>query len=166
MKPAFFKLSFLNRDIFKRALLLVVALAAVAGVVAGREKPAIELVEQRIERKIQATADIDLAKLERREASLPQGDPFAPRSFAPEQPRQAAAAEKPSAPPLPFQYIGKVIENGKLEVYVIHGEELLSLARGQKIGGEYRVDKISDSSITFTYLPLKMKQTLDLPAVN
>ncbi|MGH8740135.1 MAG: hypothetical protein ACREUN_04445 [Burkholderiales bacterium] len=148
----------------KRAVLLVVALAAVAGVVAGREKPALEVIEQRAPRA-ELQVEIDLAKLERGESELPQSDPFAPRSFAPEQPRDSAP-QKPAAPPLPFQYIGKVIENGKLEVYVTRGEELLSLSRGQKIGGEYRVDKISASSVTFTYLPLKMKQTLDLPAVN
>lgn len=148
----------------RRALLLVVTLAAVAGVVTGREKPAIEVIEERAPRT-QPRVEIDLAKLERAEAGLPQTDPFAPRSFAPQQPRDNAV-QKPAAPPLPFQYIGKVIENGKLEVYVTRGEELLSLSRGQKIGEEYRVDKISASSVTFTYLPLKMKQTLDLPAVN
>ena len=35
-------LSFLKRDIPKRALLVVLTLAAVAGVVTGREKPAVQ----------------------------------------------------------------------------------------------------------------------------
>jgi hypothetical protein len=160
-------LSFLKRDIPKRALLVVVTLAAVAGVVTGREKPAIEVVEEKISRGIQPVVDIDLAKLERPEASLPQNDPFAARSFGAGQPQQAGAgASQPEVPPLPFQYIGKVIENGKQEVYVMRGDELLTIARGQKIGKEYRVDKITGTSITFTYLPLKTRQTLDLPAVN
>jgi hypothetical protein len=161
------KLAFLQRDIPKRAMVVVVALAAVAGVVAGREKPALELALPGHGAPPRLEGGIDLAKLERAEAGLPEADPFAQRSFAPQAPaREAAAPQPPAAPPLPFQYIGKVIENGKLEVYVTHGEELLSLARGQKIGGEYRVDKVTASSVTFTYLPLKMKQTLDLPAVN
>jgi hypothetical protein len=66
---------------------------------------------------------------------------------------------------LPFQYFGRLTENGKTEVFLLHGEELLSIAAGQKVG-DYRIDKVSDSSVSFTYLPLKMKQTLDLPAVN
>jgi hypothetical protein len=160
-------LSFLKRDIPKRALLVVVTLAAVASVVTGREKPAVEIVQERTGRPpVQSLADIDLDKLARAEGSLPQADPFAQRSFG-AQPKQAAAAEsRPAVPPLPFQYIGKVIENGRQEVYVMRGDEVLTLARGQKIGNEYRVDKITGTSITFTYLPLKTRQTLDLPAVN
>jgi hypothetical protein len=83
--------------------------------------------------------------------------------------KQAAAAPqvpaKPAAPPLPFQYFGRLTENGKTDVFLLRGEELLSIAAGQKVG-DYRIDKVSDSSISFTYLPLKMKQTLDIPAVN
>ncbi len=156
---------FLKRDIPKRAMLVVVALAAVAGVVTGREKPAIEVIQEKNSR-ISVDPGIDLAKLTRPEASLPQTDPFAQRGAAPQAPQAEQPAPPPAAPPLPFQYIGKVIEQGKLEVYVTRGEELLTLTRGQKIGNEYRVDKVTSSSVTFTYLPLKMKQTLDLPAVN
>jgi len=43
----------------------------------------------------------------------------------------------------------------------MRGEDLLALAPGQTIG-DYRVDQIADAAISFTYLPLKMKQTLDL----
>lgn len=158
-------LSFLKHDIPKRALLVVVTLAAVAGVVTGREKPAIEVFENKPAQNVQPAADIDLAKLARAESSLPQIDPFAQRSFAAAEPKQAAEG-KPPVPPLPFQYIGKVTENGKQEVYVMRGDELLAVASGQKIGNDYRVDKITGKSITFTYLPLKTRQTLDLPAAN
>lgn len=156
---------FLKRDIPKRAMLVIVALAAVAGVVTGREKPSLEVIQER-QPTPAADAGIDLAKLARPEASLPQHDPFALRAAPQGAPQAEPAAQAPSAPPLPFQYIGKVIEQGKLEVYVTRGDELLALTRGQKIGNEYRVDKVTSSSVTFTYLPLKMKQTLDLPAVN
>jgi hypothetical protein len=160
-------LSFFRRDIPKRALLVVLTLATLAGVVTGREKPAIELVEEKTAyRAPPPMAQIDLAKLERPEAGLPHTDPFAQRSFGREHRPAQAESGKPAVPPLPFQYIGKVIENGKQEVYVMRGEELLTIARGQKIGKEYRVDSITGSAITFTYLPLKTRQTLDLPAVN
>jgi hypothetical protein len=43
----------------------------------------------------------------------------------------------------------------------MRGEELLSIAAGQKLG-DYRVDQIAESKISFTYLPLKTKQTLEL----
>lgn len=162
------KWPFPMRDLPKRALVVVVVLAAVAGVVTGREKPTVELMREKRPDPAAATvgADIDLARLERGESSLPQVDPFAPRSFGRPKAASSAAPARPAPPPLPFAYIGKVIENGKQEIYVSRGDELVSIARGQKIGTEYRVEAITDSSITFTYLPMKTKQTLDIPAVN
>jgi hypothetical protein len=43
----------------------------------------------------------------------------------------------------------------------MQGDELISIAAGPKLG-EYRVDRISEASIAFTYLPLRTQQTLDL----
>lgn len=163
-------LSFLKRDFpKKRAAMTVAAAILVVGVVLGREKPALELVQERAPRAAAAADDgIDLDKLRRGEASLPQTDPFARKSFGEQKQlaRVAAAAPaKPAAPPLPFQYFGKLIENGKLEVFVMRGQDLLSLAPGLNLG-DYRVDQVTERSISFTYLPMKTKQTLDLPAVN
>jgi Tfp pilus assembly protein PilP len=89
-------------------------------------------------------------------------DPFAPRSFSrPEAGGQPAKPQKPVAPPLPFRYLGKMIEDGKLNVFLARGDESLAVRAGQKLG-EYRVDKVTDSEIVFTYLPLKTKQSLPL----
>lgn len=157
-------LGFLRRDIpKKRAALAVAAMVLVAGVVAGREKPSIEIIQERNPEAARIDDGIDLEKLRRGESSLPQNDPFARRSFGRSAPVQKAVAAKPAVPPLPFQYFGKLIENGKLEVFVMRGDELLSIAPGQKLGADYRVDQISETSISFTYLPLKTKQTLDFP---
>ncbi len=146
----------------KNAAIIAAAVTVVAGVVAGRERPALEIIQERA--RPVADDGIDLGKLRRGEANLPQNDPFARHFGPPEKPAQAAkaaAVEKPAVPPLPFQYFGRLTENGKTEVYVMRGEELITLAPGQKIG-DYRVEQIADASISFTYLPLKMKQTLDL----
>ena len=148
----------------KNAAIIAAAVTVVAGVVAGRERPALDIIQERV--KPVADDGIDLGKLRRGEAKLPQNDPFA-RSFGqPEKkpahaPTKAAAADKPAVPPLPFQYFGRLTENGKTEVYVMRGEELITLVPGQNIG-DYRVEQIAAASISFTYLPLKMKQTLDL----
>jgi hypothetical protein len=143
----------------KNAAIIAAAVTVVAGVVAGRERPALEIIHERA--KPVADDGIDVGKLRRGEATVPQSDPFA-RNFGPEKPAQVAnAVAKPAAPPLPFQYFGRLTENGKTEVYVMRGDELITLAPGQKIG-DYRVEQIADASISFTYLPLKMKQTLDL----
>ena len=145
----------------RRIAIAVGAAVLVAGVVAGRERPAIELVETRAAAVQIANDGIDLEKLRRNEATLPLNDPFATKNFAPKQEPRPVEAAKPTAPPLPFKYFGKLIEGGKTETFVMQGDELISIAAGQKIG-EYRVDKISEASIAFTYLPLKTKQTLDL----
>lgn len=154
----------------------VAALALVASVVVGRERPAGPVVEAaaRVQPKRQAE-DLDLTKLFRNEEGQegrPAVDPFARRSFGPQQ--QAAAAEKPAsppaAPPLPFRYVGKLIEDGRLQVFLSRGEDSFSVSpagkRGQKLDHDYRVDQVSETKIVFTYLPLKTKQVLDIPAVN
>jgi len=145
----------------KNAAIVAAAVTVVAGVVAGRERPTVELMPE----KPRAVADdgIDLARLQRSEATVPQNDPFA-RNFGQPKPAQvskAAVVEKPVAPPLPFQYFGRLTENGKTEVFVMRGEELIAVAAGQQIG-DYKVEQVADTSISFTYLPMKMKQTLDL----
>jgi hypothetical protein len=159
------KLIFPRRDLALRAAGIALGLAALAGVVAGREKPSVELAQATPARQeAPAGADIDLAKLERpAAAAAAQGDPFVPRSFAPPpRPARAAAAEKPSAPPLPFTYVGRLTQDGVTEVFVTRGDELISVAAGRSIDAEYRVDSISASRIAFTYLPLKTKQSLEL----
>lgn len=87
-------------------------------------------------------------------------EPFASATFS------APPAAVPAMPPLPFRYVGKLLYKGKLEVLLMRGEHLFSIAAGDKIGDEYLVDHVGDSSIRFTYLPLKMKQSMQLPGVN
>ena len=148
----------------QRIAITAAAVILVAGVVAGRERPTLELTETRTAAAVQTDGGINLEKLERREsAALPQSDPFARPAEAEARPAAAppTRAEKPSAPPLPFRYFGKLTEKGKTEVYVMRGDELLTVAAGQSIG-EYRVDSVTEASIAFTYLPLKTKQTMEL----
>jgi hypothetical protein len=70
------------------------------------------------------------------------------------------------APVLPFRYVGRLLHKGKLEVLVMRGERLYSIAAGDRIGDDYVVERIGEASISFLYLPLKMKQRMDLPGVN
>jgi hypothetical protein len=146
----------------KNAAIVAAAVTVVAGVVAGRERPSMEIIQERA--KPVADDGIDLAKLQRPQATVPQNDPFA-RNFGQPKPAQVSNAapvvQKPMAPPLPFQYFGRLTENGKTEVFVMRGEELLAISPGQTIG-DYRVEQVAEAGIHFTYLPLKTKQTLDL----
>lgn len=146
----------------KRVAIAVAAVVLVAGVVAGRERPALELFPERTAQpSAPAADDIDLQRLRRGESSTPQADPFAKKDFVERAAKASIPSVKPMAPPLPFQYFGRLTENGKTEVFVLRGEELLAIAPGQTLG-EYRVDSVGDKAIAFTYLPLKTQQTLDL----
>lgn len=148
----------------KRKLFIALAAAGlVASVVAGREKPAADIVEPaaRIDTRIRAGEDLDLSKLERPADAGAKADLFGNGSFNEEKTGKAAKAEKSAPPPLPFAYLGKLIEDGKLAVFLSRGGESLSVAQGDTIG-EYRVDAVSETEITFTYLPLKAKQKLPL----
>jgi hypothetical protein len=158
------------KPIVKKSLAAIAAAGALASVVAGRERPSIDVVQPaaRIETRMQGADDIDLARLEQRAgeaARETQGaDPFAPRNFSPIVPAQAQASrakEKPVPPPLPFRYIGKLLDGDKLAIFLSRGDESLSVAAGDTVG-EYRVDRITDTEISFTYLPLKTKQSLPL----
>lgn len=151
------------KPLLRRSLLALGVVAALASVVAGREKPSTDTPN--IEARLSLPQPLDLSGLQRREAPESKADPFASRSFASAAPAAAGAARpagKPAAPPLPFVYLGKVIEEGKLAVFLAHGEESYSVAAGDTIGGEYRVDAVTESEVRFTYLPLKTKQKLPL----
>jgi hypothetical protein len=154
--------------VVKKIIAGIAVVSALASVVAGREQPSMPVVEpvKRLDTRLQAGADIDLSKLEAREAGRNEADAktdaFAPRSFSPpaaaEAPGRPAKAE---APPLPFRYVGKMQDGDKLAVFLTQGEESHIAHAGDRIG-EYRVDKITDGEIRFTYLPLKTKQSLPL----
>jgi hypothetical protein len=181
MKRLIPSFSFTKREAAKLAI-PVLALVLVASVVTGREKPSTTLPDPalQLQRKISSEkpasdADLDVERLKRPEREegrvAAAADPFARHSFAAPQGARAAEnapAAAPQAPQLPFTYLGKVIEDGKLSVFLARGEDSYSIKAGkrQKIDDQYRVDKVTESSVTFTYLPMNTKQTLDIPAVN
>ena len=155
------------KPIVKKVLGLVVVVSALASVVAGREQPSYQPARKsaaHTDTRAPAAADIDLAKLAARADEGATADVFARRSFAPIVPAaeaQPQAPAKPTAPPLPFKYVGRMIDGDKLEIFLEQGQEFIAVEPGQRIG-EYRVDKVTEDKIVFTYLPLKTKQTLAL----
>jgi hypothetical protein len=84
----------------------------------------------------------------------------------PVAPIKKETSAKVAAPALPFRYIGRLVHNGKTELLLMHGERLYSIVAGGKVGDDYVVERIGDSSVVFTYVPLNLKQNLDLPGVN
>jgi hypothetical protein len=116
-----------------------------------------------------------LALLDRRAVSLPQRDGhrpqamFSARSWAPPAAAAMAAqsplpAPAPTAPPLPFTYIGKQSRDGQLEVFLAEGEKVHVLRLHSLVETLYRVDAIGPNTVSFTYLPLNATQMLSIGA--
>jgi hypothetical protein len=72
----------------------------------------------------------------------------------------AEAAAPPAAPPLPFAYMGKVVDDGIETVFLTRQDKNYAVKTGETIDGVYRLEKIEPSSVTFTYLPLRQRQRL------
>jgi hypothetical protein len=65
----------------------------------------------------------------------------------------------PSAPPLPYVYVGKMLEEGSNSTVFLEKQNRVFLVReGDVIDSNYRVDAINAPVMTLTYLPLDIKQ--------
>ncbi len=89
---------------------------------------------------------------------------FGSRDFTP-PPAPAAAPAKPpapAAPPLPFAYLGKLLGDGRWEVYLSRAGQSYAVRESTLIDNSYRVDKIAPPNLTLTYLPLNQVQQLNI----
>jgi hypothetical protein len=119
---------------------------------------------------------LDLNRLQRPGSVEPAGDPFADR-----RPKPAAAARlerapsapvepvavplpPPSAPPVPYTFIGRLSEAESTTVFLAAGDRNLVVKPGDVIDNNYRVDAVTDNAVSLTYLPLNVKQTLSTGA--
>ncbi|NBA96732.1 hypothetical protein [Pseudomonas sp. R5(2019)] len=99
------------------------------------------------------------------------GDLFAAKSWKPvvamatvtEQPLAAAPDEPaPTAPPLPFQFIGRLDNQQDQQIFLQNGEKLYVVRHGDVIDNTYRIDHISATELSLVYLPLHLTQTLSV----
>lgn len=94
-------------------------------------------------------------------------DIFAAQTWHVEPPPTPAAAAVPQAPPLPFTYLGKLIDRGQVTVYLASGEDRnLAVRQGDVIDGVYRVRRITPNAVTFVYIPMNKQQTLEIGRTN
>ncbi|HWK51066.1 MAG TPA: hypothetical protein VNR40_14335 [Steroidobacter sp.] len=96
---------------------------------------------------------------------------FAPTDWSP--PRRVSAAPaampveqpvEPQVPPVPFRVLGRFVENGVPGMFVQLNERTLVARAGDFIGDLYRVESVSDQTMTVVYLPLKATQTVNAGA--
>lgn len=126
--------------------------------VSDRQAPAREAKEIRAVED--DAAQLELERLERRKFSAQAGDIFSPKSWIP--PPSSVKPQPPSPPPLTFKYLGKVIEGEETRVFLNLAERNYIVKVGENIDGQYRMDAVTDRTITFTYLPLDAKQMLPI----
>lgn len=67
---------------------------------------------------------------------------------------------KPMAPPLPFSFAGRLIEDGRTTVFLSRPGSNHAVKTGEIIDRTWRVGEIAATSMTFIYLPLNEQQTL------
>ena len=121
---------------------------------------------------------LDIEKLGQRKFDPQAGELFASTSWAPKPPpitpQQQAIMEQqrraqvktpppaPTPPPLQFTYLGNAIEGNRTWVFLTQNDENYIARIGEKIDEQYRLDTISEESVTLTYLPLNAKQILPI----
>jgi hypothetical protein len=87
----------------------------------------------------------------------PPPPPPPPKSEQKSEPEPA-----PTAPPLPFTYIGKKMEEGAWEVYLARGEQTYIVREKSVIDPMYRVESIKPPTLSVIYMPLNEIQTLTI----
>lgn len=108
---------------------------------------------------------LDVSLLERAPAAPIMENVFAPpRPPAPPPPRARATEPppKPSAPALPFQVLGTMIDRGATTLFLARGTENYSVKPGDVIDEVYRLEQLTETHATFVYLPLQERQTLEV----
>ncbi|RQS75637.1 hypothetical protein DID96_04350 [Burkholderia sp. Bp8963] len=96
-------------------------------------------------------------------------DPFTASSWLPPPPVVVPTLPEtrpapPSAPPVPFAYVGELdAKAAKPQVFLSNGEQLLIVSPGDVIDGQYRVESVSESNVVLTYLPLNQIQVVSIP---
>jgi hypothetical protein len=101
----------------------------------------------------------------------PAGDLFAARSWKP-APTLASVTETavnvapvvqaPTAPALPFQFIGRLDDRSDLQVFLQNGEKIYVVRKGDVIDETWKIEGISDRELSLVYLPLHLSQTLSV----
>jgi hypothetical protein len=66
----------------------------------------------------------------------------------------------PQAPPLPYAFLGRLIDENHTTVFLTSGDRNYAVRTGDIVDGAYRVEEVSERTVTFTYLPLDSGQVL------
>ncbi len=79
----------------------------------------------------------------------------------PPPPQPPPPPPEPTAPPLPFSYLGRYQESQSLIIMLVKGDRIYTVSAGEVIENIYRVEGVSGGRVELTYLPLNIRQTID-----
>lgn len=89
---------------------------------------------------------------------------FAVRSWQPPPPPPPSPVEQPVvvpiAPPLPYRYLGRMEDSGRITVFLGEGAQSVRVVRQGDQLADYRIDEINAQGMRLTYLPLQQQQQL------
>jgi len=99
-------------------------------------------------------------------------DPFAARGWLPPPPpplpvsaieAAPALAPPPTAPPVPFRFVGLIEEkSAKPAAFIAKGDALFVVHVGDVVENTYRVESFDSAQVVVTYLPLQQRQTIEV----
>lgn len=78
----------------------------------------------------------------------------------PQPPPPPPPPPPPSAPALPFTFLGQVIEDQRPQFILVRGDRVVTVAVGDSIDKNYRLESLQNGTLTFVYVPLDTRQTL------
>lgn len=94
--------------------------------------------------------------------------PTLPASPTPPPPMPVVAPPPitPTAPMLPFRYVGQLNDGQAQYVYLANGEQMLTAKAGDRIAGDYRLITLAPGRLEFEHLPTGERQvlTIDTPS--
>jgi hypothetical protein len=91
-------------------------------------------------------------------------DPFnveAPQPAPAAAPLPAPVHSAPPPPPMPYRFAGRLQIGDAMEVYLAKGDDLITVKKGDKLDGQYRVEKIGRTEMTLVHLASGTREKLE-----
>jgi hypothetical protein len=113
-------------------------------------------------------AHVELERLalqsQRQEGEAEVGNVFGATSWyvppPPPPPVKPPPPPKPTAPPMPFTYLGLYEDTPPVVVMLVKGDRVYTVSEGDVIENTYRVEHVAAGVVELIYLPLNIKQSI------
>ena len=123
--------------------------------------------EAKLESKADDVRILDLIARDEPDSDSADSKLFSSHSWTPPpKPVKPPPPPPPTAPPVPFAYLGMQQIDGRYEVFLQRGEEVLVVGEKTVIDNTYRVDVIRPPALSLVYLPLNQTQTIAIGVID